>query len=51
LEQHSGDHPVRRDEDSPVFLRTMGMWWGALLTALREYVDEFTQSVRMPLDP
>jgi uncharacterized protein YndB with AHSA1/START domain len=41
---HSGwasirdDHPVRHGEPSRAFLRSMGMWWGDLLTALREHV-------------
>jgi len=41
---HSGwssipdDHPVRHGEPTRAFLRTMGMWWGDLLTALREHV-------------
>ena len=41
--QHRGwsairpDHPVRHGEDVPAFLRTMGLWWGDLLTSLREH--------------
>jgi uncharacterized protein YndB with AHSA1/START domain len=29
------DHPVRHGEDVAVFIRTVGMWWGDLLTSLR----------------
>jgi uncharacterized protein YndB with AHSA1/START domain len=36
------DHPVRHGEATAAFLRTMGMWWGELLGALREH------SVRRP---
>jgi len=38
---HSGwsalppDHPVRHGQDVPAFIRTMGMWWGELLSTLR----------------
>jgi uncharacterized protein YndB with AHSA1/START domain len=31
------DHPVRHGEDAAAFIRTMGLWWGGLLTSLREY--------------
>jgi uncharacterized protein YndB with AHSA1/START domain len=33
------DHPVRHGLDVAGFLRMMGMWWGDLLTALREHVE------------
>jgi uncharacterized protein YndB with AHSA1/START domain len=33
------DHPVRHGEDAPAFLRSMGRWWGALMTSLRERVE------------
>ena len=42
--QHRGwaslrpDHPSRHDMDVPAFTRSMGMWWGDQLTALREFV-------------
>jgi uncharacterized protein YndB with AHSA1/START domain len=29
------DHPVRHGQAAAAFIRTMGMWWGDLLTALR----------------
>lgn len=29
------DHPVRHGEDARAFVRTMGLWWGALLSTLR----------------
>lgn len=31
------DHPVRHGADVPTFIRTMGMWWGDLMSALREH--------------
>jgi uncharacterized protein YndB with AHSA1/START domain len=30
-------HPVRHGLDGPAFLRMIGMWWGGLLTSLREH--------------
>jgi uncharacterized protein YndB with AHSA1/START domain len=38
------DHPVRHGHDVVVFIRRMGLWWGDLLTSLREHVapDEAT---------
>jgi uncharacterized protein YndB with AHSA1/START domain len=41
--RHSGwsgiraDHPVRHGESAGVFLRRTGLWWGRLLTSLREH--------------
>lgn len=32
------DHPVRHGQPVPAFIRTMGMWWGDLLTSFRERV-------------
>jgi uncharacterized protein YndB with AHSA1/START domain len=43
---HSGwegirpDHPARHGHPPAPFLRTMGLWWGELLTGLREHVPE-----------
>ena len=31
------DHPARHGQSVPVFLRMMGMWWGDLMIALRQY--------------
>jgi uncharacterized protein YndB with AHSA1/START domain len=31
-----GDHPVRHGQAPAPFLRHLGLWWGALLSALRE---------------
>ncbi|HEY5924454.1 MAG TPA: SRPBCC domain-containing protein [Kofleriaceae bacterium] len=31
------DHPVRHGADVPAFLRDLGLWWGKLLTSLREH--------------
>ena len=33
------DHPVRHSEDGTAFIRRKAMWWGDLLTALRERID------------
>jgi uncharacterized protein YndB with AHSA1/START domain len=30
------DHPVRHGQPSAEFIRTMGLWWGDLLTTLRQ---------------
>jgi uncharacterized protein YndB with AHSA1/START domain len=38
------DHPVRHGEDVPGFLRTMGLWWGDLVTSLREHAIERRQA-------
>lgn len=49
--RHSGwnrirpDHPVRHGQDATAFLRSMGLWWGELLTSLREHAE------RAPLSP
>ena len=32
------DHPARHGQPVPAFLRSMGLWWGDLLTSLREHV-------------
>jgi uncharacterized protein YndB with AHSA1/START domain len=50
---HSGwsairdDHPARHGEPARQFLRTMGMWWGDLLTALREHAATSVTSRRV----
>ena len=31
------DHPVRHGMDTAAFIRTMGLWWGDLLSSLREH--------------
>ena len=31
------DHPVRHGQPAPEFIRSMGLWWGDLLSSLREY--------------
>ena len=31
------DHPARHGSDVPRFIRDMGMWWGELLSSLREH--------------
>jgi uncharacterized protein YndB with AHSA1/START domain len=42
--QHRGwsqiraDHPARHGQDSPAFIRSTGLWWGELLSSLREHV-------------
>lgn len=41
--QHRGfarlrpDHPVRHGQEPRAFIRGMGLWWGSLLSALREH--------------
>jgi uncharacterized protein YndB with AHSA1/START domain len=43
--RHSGwsqirpDHPVRHGQAAAAFIRTMGLWWADLLTALRERAE------------
>jgi uncharacterized protein YndB with AHSA1/START domain len=32
------DHPVRHGHDVPAFIRMNGLWWGDLLSSLREHV-------------
>ena len=32
------DHPVRHGQEVTAFIRMMGLWWGDLLTSLREHV-------------
>jgi uncharacterized protein YndB with AHSA1/START domain len=34
------DHPARHGRPSPAFIRDFGMWWGALLTSLREHCEQ-----------
>ncbi|HTE54772.1 MAG TPA: SRPBCC domain-containing protein [Kofleriaceae bacterium] len=31
------DHPARHGQPVPAFIRSMGMWWGDLMTTLREH--------------
>jgi uncharacterized protein YndB with AHSA1/START domain len=33
------DHPVRHGEVAAAFLRTLGLWWGDLMTSLRERAE------------
>jgi len=33
------DHPARHGAEVPVFVRTLGLWWGELLSSLREHAD------------
>lgn len=33
-------HPARHGMDGAAFSRTIGMWWGSLMTSLREHVEE-----------
>ena len=43
--EHSGfaalrpDHPVRHGQPVPEFIRTIGMWWGQLLSSLRDHAE------------
>jgi uncharacterized protein YndB with AHSA1/START domain len=36
------DHPVRHGQDVERFIRSMGMWWGDLVSSLRERVAKRT---------
>jgi uncharacterized protein YndB with AHSA1/START domain len=44
--RHSGwaalrpDHPVRHGQPGPAFIRMIGLWWGDLMTSLREFAAE-----------
>lgn len=44
--EHSGwstlpdDHPARHGRVGPAFSRSIGMWWGELLTSLREHAGQ-----------
>lgn len=33
------DHPARHGHPVEPFIRTMGLWWGDLMTSLREYAE------------
>jgi uncharacterized protein YndB with AHSA1/START domain len=33
------DHPARHGHDVEAFIRMMGLWWGDLVTSLREHVS------------
>jgi uncharacterized protein YndB with AHSA1/START domain len=41
--RHSGwsrirpDHPVRHGQEAQAFIRSMGLWWGELMSSLREH--------------
>jgi hypothetical protein len=34
------DHPARHGMDGGAFTRMMGLWWGDLMTALREFIAD-----------
>ena len=36
------DHPARHGLDGPAFTGVRGLWWGELMTSLREWVDQKT---------
>ena len=44
--RHSGwaalppDHPARHGQQGPAFIRATGLWWGDLMTSLREFAAE-----------
>jgi uncharacterized protein YndB with AHSA1/START domain len=33
------DHPVRHGQEDAAFLRMLGLWWGDLMTSLREHAS------------
>jgi hypothetical protein len=35
-----GDHPVRHAKPPAVFLGDLGMWWGRLMSSLREHIAD-----------
>jgi uncharacterized protein YndB with AHSA1/START domain len=37
--QIRANHPVRHGAETSAFLRTLGRWWGDLMTALREHAS------------
>lgn len=34
------DHPARHGEQGAAFARRLGLWWGELMTALREHAED-----------
>jgi len=38
--QIRADHPVRHGQDAAAFIGGMGLWWGELMSSLREHVGE-----------
>lgn len=39
-------HPVRHGEDEVAFIRRLGLWWGQLMTSLREHGLKETMPIR-----
>lgn len=42
------DHPVRHGQAVPAFIRSMGMWWGDLLTSLRLQASSLSAAAPTP---
>jgi len=42
------DHPARHGKDVPEFIRMIGLWWGELMTSLREHTMVTSSDVRRP---
>ena len=40
------DHPARHGETVPAFLRSLGLWWGELLSSLREHAGSESSEQR-----
>lgn len=38
------DHPVRHGEPPAAFIAAMGLWWGGLMTSLREHAAQINSS-------
>lgn len=38
------DHPARHGQEVAAFVRGMGLWWGDLLTSMREHIDGSSSS-------
>ena len=39
-----GDHPVRHGKPVDAFIRDMGMWWGSLVSSMREYAQDHREA-------
>lgn len=43
------DHPARHGQEVAPFIRSMGLWWGELLTSMREHVASASASRTDPM--
>lgn len=42
------DHPARHGLEVPAFIRMMGMWWGDLMTSMREHAAHRRHQLGLP---